>query len=83
MDKKKFPLTLLRDIENLLKELKIIGSKNSDLIELVDPGNDLIEFIDKDQNSTFHFTVSNPNQSHQFESLFHLEYYPTDRKSLN
>ncbi len=81
MQKKDYPLSLLKDISKLLKEFQKLLFENEDIIEAVDHEKYLVFFRDKEHHS-FYFHVSNPNQTSDHRTFFNFTYLPQSDVTL-
>jgi hypothetical protein len=88
MQKKEYPLSLLKDIDKLLKKFQVLLFENGDIIEKVNHEKYLLYLRDREHHDFF-FYVSKPNQSSDFRSFFNFTYLPQtevtfeNRKSFN
>lgn len=81
MQKKDYPLSLLKDINNLLKEFQRLLFENEDIIEAVEHEKYLVYLRDKEHHA-FYFHVTNPNQTSDYRSFFNFTYLPQSDLTL-
>jgi hypothetical protein len=81
MNKRDFPLSLAKDIEQLLKDFRSFEFQNSGLIKTVNKDPYFIYFEDK-LDGRFYFRISTPNQTSDFRSFFGFQYFPQNANSF-
>jgi len=82
MNKKDYPLKVLKDAENLLKEFKKLVFQNSDIVEQV-KSSELILHLQDIEHAPFVFLIREIGQDKHAQTTFTYEYAPAIRTNLN
>ena len=81
INKKEYPLALVKTIEQLYSSIRSHVSNNSDILEITQDEGLMIKIVDSSKHSNFEFVVSNPKFNNR-KAIFTVEHIPENTASL-
>ncbi len=82
INKKDYPLVLLKEVQKLYKEIRELASDNDDIIEITKNEEFEITLQDRSENSNFSFKINNPRYE-RGKVEFIIEYNPRNGQILS